>query len=146
MTWLPIDVEGKGSARDAVLGLHPETYDLHKTFLGACDTAVDPSLIELCRARMAQVLRGREELARHTPETLERLQRWHEEPSFSELERAAIAFAEQFILDPALITTDLTKPLEAVMGARGVINFTTVLSAYEASIRLGALLDLEPAR
>lgn len=144
MTWLPIQADGR-SERDAVLGLHPEAYALHRTFLETCDSAVDGDLLELSRARMAQVLRCGEELARHDPGLLERLASWYSEPTFSDLQRAAVAFVEQFILDPSLVTRDLVAPLEAELGARGVINFATVVSAYEASLRLSALLDLEPA-
>lgn len=143
MTWLPVPTEG-GNERAAVLGLHPEAYRLHQTFLGACDSMVDHDLLELSRARMAQVLRCREELARHDPELLDRLRSWYQEPSFTDRQRAAIAFVEQFIVDPSLVTSELVAPLEAELGTTGVINFTTAISAYEASIRLSALLDLEP--
>jgi alkylhydroperoxidase family enzyme len=145
MTWLPVDV-GDANERDAVLGLHPRMYAAHRAFLDACDGAVDADLLTLCRARMAQSLRCREELARHSPERLAELASWWERPeSFSRLQRDALAFCEQFVLDPALISADLATSLERELGTYGVLNFTTVVSAVEASLRLSTLFDLEPA-
>jgi alkylhydroperoxidase family enzyme len=144
MTWLRVSLDS-ASDRDGVLGLHPGAYTRHRAFLQACDAVTDRDLLELCRARMAQMLRCREELARHSPELLARLQSWYEDPSFSQLQRETLAFVEQFVLDPSSVSRGLVAPLERELGTSGVINFTTVISAYEASLRLSTLLDLEPS-
>lgn len=145
MTWLPVRVEASNE-RDAVLGLHPEAYSRHKAFLDACAAVSDPELLDLCKARMAQILRCREELARHSPERLAQLTSWHRSPSLSDLQRAALEFVEQFILDPSGVTREQVAGLERKLGSSGVINFATVISGYEASLRLSTLLDLEPAQ
>jgi alkylhydroperoxidase family enzyme len=146
MTWLPVDTGG-ANERDAVLGLHPKMYAAHRAFLEACDGAFDAELLTLCRARIAQSLRCREELARHSTELLASLAVWWEHPeAYTALQRDALTFCEQFILDPALISEDLARSLERELGTSGVLNFTTVVSAIEASLRLSTLLDLEPAR
>ncbi|MBO0729696.1 MAG: hypothetical protein J2P57_10590 [Acidimicrobiaceae bacterium] len=144
MTWLPVSPDRRGD-RNGVLGLYPEAYTRHREFLEACAAAADHDLLELSRARMAQMLRCREELARHSPALLARLHSWYEEPSFSELQRATLGFVEQFVLDPSLVSREMLAPLEAELGTSGVLDFTTVLSAYEASLRLSTLLDLEPS-
>ncbi len=145
MTWLPVSVDGSNE-RDAVLGLHPQAYARHKAFLDACTAVIDPGLLQLCKARMAQLLRCREELARHDPEMLAQLASWHRSPSLTSLQRHALEFVELFILDPSRVTREQIAPLERELGATGVINFATVISAYEASLRLSTLLDLEPAQ
>lgn len=143
MTWLPIEPAGN-SDRDAVLGLFPEVYAKHRAFLETCEATTDPDLLRVCKARMAQVLKCREELANYDPAWLERLDRWYENSSFSQAEKDALGFVEQFILDPSLVTAELAGALEKVLGTRGVIDFTTVIASFEASIRLSALFDLEP--
>ena len=94
---------------------------------------------------MAQMLGCREELARHSSERLAELRSWERSPSLSVRQRAALAFVEQFVLDPALITRQLAADLEAELGTSGVIDFAAVISAFEASLRLSTLLDLAPA-
>jgi alkylhydroperoxidase family enzyme len=145
MTWVPITADGR-SERAAVLGMHPGAYAAHQAFLEACDGIFDPGLVTLCRARMAQMLHCREELARHPGQTLTGLESWWERPEdYSALQRNALSFAEQFIMDPALISPELAAGLERDLGTSGTLNFATVISAIEASLRLSALLDLDPA-
>ncbi len=144
MTWLPLD-RNAPSERDAVLGLYPEAYARHREFLEATTAATDAELLELCKARMAQLLRCREELARHSPERLAELESWERSSSFTGTERAALLFVEQFVLDPTLVSREMVGDLEAELGTTGVINFTTALAAHEASLRLSTLLDLAPA-
>lgn len=144
MTWLPISVDGHNE-RDAVLGVHAEAYSRHRAFLEACAAAADPDLLALCKARIAQILRCREELALHSPDLLAQLKSWDRSSSFTTLQRNALEFVEQFVLDPALVSRELVVGLERELGTDGTINFTTVIAAFEASLRLSTLLDLEPA-
>lgn len=144
MTWLP-DAAAPNE-RDTVLGRFPEAYAAQRAFLAACDEAFDEELLALCRARMAQVLRCREELASPRTARLAHLQTWWERPAdYTELQRDALSFVEQFILDPSQITPELAASLERALGTSGVLDFTVVLSAIEGALRLSTLLDLEPA-
>src|SRR5690625_4358329 len=111
MTWLPITVEGPNE-RDAVLGLHPQVYAQHRAFLEVCAAAVDADLLTLCRARMAQMLRCREELAAHSADLLADLKSWDRCSSFTAPQRSALEFVEQFIIDPSLVTRELVADLE----------------------------------
>ena len=144
MTWLPVTADGRNE-RDAVLGVHSEVYARHREYLEMCAAATDPDLLALSRARIAQMLHCREELALHSADLLAELKSWERSSSFSTLRRNALEFVEQFVLDPALVSRDLVADLERELGTPGVINFTTVIAAYEASLRLSTLLDLEPA-
>ncbi len=121
-----------------------EAYARHRAYLEACTSATDPELLELCRALMAKELRCREELARHSPQRLAELDSWERSPSFTERERAALEFVEQFLIDPSLISRDLVGRLETELGTSAVIDFANAIAAHEGSIRLAALLDLEP--
>jgi alkylhydroperoxidase family enzyme len=145
MTWIPTAVDAP-SERDAVLGLHPEAYARHRAFLQASAAATDGELVELCRTRMAQLIGCREELALHDPTRLRSLESWDGEPSFTAVQRAALEFVEQFVIDPALVERETLAELERTLGTSGVIDFCTAIAAQEASLRLSTLLDLEPAR
>ncbi|ORA19472.1 carboxymuconolactone decarboxylase family protein [Mycobacterium arosiense] len=144
MTWLPMTVDGRNE-RDVVLGVHPEVYARHREFLKACAAAIDPDLLALCKARIAQMLHCREELALHSPDLLAELKSWERSSSFTALQRTVFEFVEQFVIDPSMISRELVTSLERELGTSGVINFTTVITGYEASLRLSTLLDLEPA-
>lgn len=145
MTWLPVSGDAL-SERDAVLGLHPEAYARHRAFLEAAADTVDRALLEPCKARMAQMLRCREELALHDSDQLAELESWERSSSFTAVQRTALAFVEQFVLDPSLVEPALVADLETELGTSGVINFATAIAAQEASLRLSTLLDLGPAR
>jgi alkylhydroperoxidase family enzyme len=144
MTWLPTTPDAPNE-RDAVLGLHGEAYARHRAFLEACARVTDPELLELCRARMAQMLRCREELALHSAERLAELESWERSTSFTDLQRAGLELVEQFILDPSLVSRELVARVESGLGTSGIINFTTAVAGYEASLRLATLFDLEPS-
>ena len=145
MTWVPI-AAGSGSERDAVLGMHPEAYVAQRKWLRAATAATDAGLIELCRARLAQELRCREELARHSPALLGDLERWDRSDRFTDRERLALEFVEQSAVDPSLISRENVAALEVELGGpNAVVDFANAVSATEASLRLSTLLDLEPS-
>jgi alkylhydroperoxidase family enzyme len=145
MTWLPIPTDAP-TERDAVLGLHPEAYARLKATLAASAASVDERLLDPCRVRMAQMLGCREELARHSAEHLAQVEAWDTAPAFDDRQRAALAFTEQFVMDPARISAELAGALEAAIGTEKMVDFATTLSHEEASLRLSTLFDLEPAR
>lgn len=144
MTWLPIE-QSTAAEREAVLGLQPEAYASHRAFLAACEAQFAPALLDVCRARMAQLLACREELVRHEEALLARLKTGDRAALFPASQLAALAFTEQFMLDPSLIDRELVAALEEHLGTAGVINFAAVIAGLEASLRLSALFDLEPA-
>ncbi len=160
MTWLPVTVDGP-SERAAVLGLQAEAFACYSELLEAAAAATDAELLEVCSARMAQMLGCREELARHSPERLAALESWERSPAITDRQRAALRFTEQFVFDPSLIDRELIDDLERELGAQSrpdivadgtvnfgteaMVNFATAIAARESSMRLAALLDFAPA-
>jgi len=57
----------------------------------------------VCKRRFALSFHCREELALHRPGRLAALASWHASSSFTPLQRSALAFVDQFVLDPSLI-------------------------------------------
>lgn len=121
------------------------------------DPAGDPLLLELCRLRMAQLLGlDAAALARH-PAALRAglddarvadLPRWPTSPLFAARERAALAFAEQWLLDPGAMRDEECAALRAAIGETGCAAFTMGLALVEATLRLELALGLTraPAR
>jgi hypothetical protein len=143
MTWLPIDM-GSRPERDAVFGLKPEPYAVLREILEISFQITDQALLDLCRLRLAQLMRARAELAGVDTQRLARLADWHRSPGVSELERAALAFTEQYQIDHHGVTDEQKDDLTAQLSERGMVNFVWALHMNDAYIRALSLLDIAP--
>ncbi|MBY0278849.1 carboxymuconolactone decarboxylase family protein [Candidatus Binatia bacterium] len=137
-------------ALDELLGLSPaaETLRAYDVALWR-DPATDPLLLELCRLRLAQLL-GLDPASRRPapaaiaagldPARVSELARWPTSPLFGTRERAALAFAEQWFLDPSGMTDDDCAVLRGAIGEPGCAAFTMGLALSEAMLRLELVL------
>jgi alkylhydroperoxidase family enzyme len=132
MTWLPVAAAATGE-RDAVLGLLPEPYALLREALELSWSITDPALLELCRLRMAQLFECRAELSAD-----------EREPPSSERERAALAYAEQFLIDQNGITEEQKQELLRHLTERELCNFVQALNVHDGHLRVLTLLDIGP--
>lgn len=147
--------EGRDTTKlDELLALTPAAATL-RAYEDAVwrDAAQDPALLELCRLRLAQLL-GLDPARRalHPAATaaglgaadVAELARWPTSGRFDDRRRAALAFAEQWFLDPAGMTDDDCARLRAALGDAGCAAFTMGLALAEALLRaelaLGAVL------
>jgi alkylhydroperoxidase family enzyme len=145
-----------GRARADVLGARPELATAHERLLTTIwDGSVDPVTLELCRLRMATLLTSAAALDERTPaaseaglteERIGRLPRWPTDPSFSTEERACIGFAEQFVIDHQQISDDDVHELTELLGAEGVVTFTSALVVWDNQHRLDNALRVTAAR
>jgi alkylhydroperoxidase family enzyme len=118
------------------------------------DPASDPLLLELCRLRMAQLL-GRDAAALQRDPAATRaglsdahvadLARWPTSSKFDARHRAALAFAEQWFLDPSGMRDEDCAALRAALGEPGCASFTMGLALVEATLRLELALGVAPA-
>jgi hypothetical protein len=143
MTWLPVRA-GSGSERDTVFGHAPDVYELLRDMLSVADQISDPWLVECCHLRQAQVMGARAALAGVGAPLLSELQDWRESAMFSNRERAALSYAEQYHLDHHLISDEQKDQLSGHLAPREFVNFVWALHAYEAYGRVLALLDIAP--
>lgn len=131
---------------DELLALSPaaDTLRAYEVALWR-DPATDPLLLELCRLRLAQLL-GLDPASR-TPAPaavaagldaarIAELPRWPTSPLFGARERAALAFAEQWFLDPGGMTDDDCAGLRGAIGEPGCAAFTMGLALSEAMLRM----------
>ncbi len=107
-----------------------------------------PEIYALCRRRLAQV-NGTRALPGSTGPVLDRAQidaldAWWKSDAFSDLERACLAFAEQFAIDPNGIDDAIAKPVVEALGDAGMIAFVEALAIFDGFTRFCSMLGLEP--
>ena len=73
------------------------------------------------------------------------LSAWPISPDFTPLERAALAFTEQFVMDVNGMSDELVAPLTAAMTRDEVYLLARTVQAVEARTRAGLVLRHEPA-
>lgn len=91
------------------------------------DDAVDPEVLQPCEHRMRYLLGAPDATA--SPGELDALQ------------RAAVAFTEQFVIDVASMNDELVSELTTHLGQVGLVDFTHALLAAEQRIRIELMLD-----
>jgi AhpD family alkylhydroperoxidase len=99
----------------------PEVLDALRVSCAATRAAVDPSLLELARSRIAILLGGVIEASARpwgpvSPAQVATISEWPTSDAFDERERAALALTEQFVID---VTGVLSGPLATAYGAVG---------------------------
>jgi hypothetical protein len=103
-------------------------------------TRRDARLHELCRLRMCTLLGVPQQPRPDGPvledELVRALPSYYDDPRFDQLERDAIAFAEQWVLDPHGVTDADVQALQGHLGASRVVALVLALIVFEATIRL----------
>jgi len=144
VTWLPIGLGG-GSQADAVLGLKPEVYRHWPAVRASAFEMTDAATLDVCRLRIAQLYGVEQELADVDAARLAAVAAWRDDSSgLSARERAALAYAEQFVIDQNGVRGELEAALAAELGAKeDVIRFAFALWAVDAELRALAILGVE---
>jgi alkylhydroperoxidase family enzyme len=152
--WLPEAAPGT-TALDRVFGLCPDLYADYRAFLALFWTrdTVGPVVLELCRLRVAQLLRCEGELRlRYRParaagleeSKIAMLERWPTAPAFTVAERACLAYAEQFVLDAHGVTDAQAADVTEHLGAAGLVALTEALALFEGFARFRQVLGVTP--
>jgi hypothetical protein len=119
-TWLPVEAEAD------VWDLVPGAAEaLRALYASLWTTGLDPALLDLCRARADAVVEGR---TRDEPATL------------GEADRAALAFTEQYVLDPHGVTDAQAEELHRFFTAPQLAALTTALATFDALARVRTVL------
>lgn len=152
-TWLPDPADG-ASVLEQALGLRPDLAEPFRAFYAVFwrDRLVDPVVLELCRLRVARLLGCSSELGvRYQPaldagldeDLVARLAQWPDDPGFSDAQRAALAFAEQFVLDPHGIRGPVRDTLRQHFTLPEVVALTEALALFDGFMRLRTILTAE---
>jgi alkylhydroperoxidase family enzyme len=104
---------------------------------------MDPRLHELVRYRIAQL--NQCTLCLDFRRTDSGVSSYATSPAFTELERAALSFAEQFCTASAAIPDELLRTLQTHLGPAGVADLALVIGKYLAMGRFMQVLGLDQA-
>ncbi len=122
------------SGRPEVVAALTEAHD-------AAWASVAPHVLGICELRTAMLLGHTPTLEAADPALVIALPRWYEYERFTALDRAALAFAEQFVIDVASMDDALVAPLLEQLGADGLLEFTNALLVIEQRQRLALVWD-----
>ncbi|MCJ7438839.1 MAG: carboxymuconolactone decarboxylase family protein [Acidimicrobiia bacterium] len=156
-TWLPDQAEGLGpdaTGFDRVFGLRPDLSAPFREFYAVFwrDRLVDPVVLELCRLRVAQLLGCASEMeVRYegalrggmTEEMVAELAQWPTSEHFIDAQRAALAFAEQFVIDPRGIKGAVRDALREHFTLPEVVAITEALALFDGFMRFRLMLGVE---
>ena len=154
MTWLPETGPGRDDFERS-FALRPDLFAAWREFASIFWTRrlVDPVLLELCRLRIAQLNGARYPLGTRMQEArdagldeakLAKLEAWWREPGFSDLERACLRFAEQFVTDAKGTSDAEAGPVVAALGDAATVAFVEALAIFDGFSRFCRMLDVEP--
>ncbi len=143
MSWV---LGGRAATLEELVDVRPglrSDFDRIRSLLWSGD-AVPVVVLELARLRVAALLGCDAELNRRTPvavaagltqERVERVSRWPTDEAFDDRERACLAFAEQFVMDPKGITDDDVAALREALGEAGAVAFSVAMAVFEGTTR-----------
>jgi alkylhydroperoxidase family enzyme len=146
MTWLPAVAPGASSLA-RVFGLCPAAYARFRELdVALWDPAVlDPVLLELCQLRVTALIGGHAEpRGAATAEQVAALPAWPTSPRFGPVARAALAFAERFVLDPHAVIDDDFAALRAHLDAPAIATLVLGIAVFDATARFTAALGVAP--
>jgi alkylhydroperoxidase family enzyme len=153
VSWLPAAAAG-ATPLDRVFGLRPDLYEPFRAFYAVfwTERLLDPVVLELCRLRVAQLLGcDSEQEVRYAPaldaglteEQIARLPDWPRDPTFTDAQRAALAFAEQFVLDPHGIDDDCRDAVIDHLERAGLVALCEALALFDGFCRFRTILGVE---
>jgi len=151
-SWLPDQAAGDTDF-ERVFSLRPDLYDPFREFYSLFWTKalLDPVLLELCRLRVAQLLGTESELRiRYQPALdagldeplVAALPSWPTSPAFTEAQRAALTFTEQWVLDPHGIDSTLRDQVADHVGVPGLVALCEALALFEGFDRFRTILGV----
>jgi alkylhydroperoxidase family enzyme len=154
MTWLAETAPG-ATPLDRTFGLRPDAYARFRELYGGLwDPAViDPRILELCRLRIGTILGCDAERAVRfddaaaagiTEDDVAALPRWPSSSAFSPAERAAIAYAEQYVMDPHELTDDHFATLHEHLDEPALATLSLAVAMFDALARFRLALGIEP--
>jgi alkylhydroperoxidase family enzyme len=138
---------------DRVWGLRDDYYRLFMADYRKALSNLDPVLVELCRVRVAQMVESSFDLsvrystaidAGLSEEKIAALADYPASPLFTDRERTALEFTEQWVIQSSSITDEDVQRLLTVLSAEEFIYFCKALSVIDQFARANAIFAIEP--
>lgn len=136
------DPAGTDGVISAVLAERPDVVSVLEEARQAAWAAADRRRLELVRIRIAQLLGCDVEAAARTPGvelgslSTDDIAGWPSASGLDDVDRAALAYCEQWVIDVASMDDALVAPLRAALGDDGLSTFTNALMVVEQRMRL----------
>ena len=138
-----------------MFGLTPRAYDRFRALYASLwsPTILDPSVLELCRLRVATLLACETEArvrfveaAEHglTEAKISVLPHYGTSPLFSDLERRCLAYVEQYVLDPHAIEDRDFGLLREHLSEQQIAALTLAAAMFDALTRFRLGLSVGP--
>jgi alkylhydroperoxidase family enzyme len=125
----------------ALRQLRPDSAQALDDALARAAAADPDGLLELCRARVRTLLGG--QVSSDDPRLLAVGDYAHSD-RFTDTERLAVEFAEQYVLDVANMPDDLVAALRERLGTEGLYAFAMGLYAIDQAERLDLSAAVHP--
>jgi alkylhydroperoxidase family enzyme len=126
-TWLPVAAE-RAQPVDVFALLPAGAAELDELYAQLWDRGVDDVTLQVCRARITTMVTGTPVETAPAPET--------------DAQRAAVGFAEQFVLDPHGCTDEQMRALQTYFTGPQLATLTTAIAVFDALARVRAVLSV----
>lgn len=132
-----------------IAGEHPEAFAAYAAYVDEVWSSPDLPVgtLELCRRRIALLLGAPLELGwslGELPADVEvkasMLAQWPRDPAFSELDRACLAFAEQFLMDVQALDDPTAEAVRVLAGDAGLVTLAIGVGLAEGLTRAAVVL------
>jgi alkylhydroperoxidase family enzyme len=138
---------------DQVWGLRGDYYRLFMADYRKSLSNLDPLIVELCRVRLAQMVESAFDVSlRYSPavqaglseEKVAALSDYPTSALFTDRERIALEFTEQWVIQSSSITDEDVERLLTVLTPEEFIYFCKALSVMDQFARANAIFAIEP--
>jgi hypothetical protein len=144
-SWLPVESAG-ATPFDRVFGLVPKARATYRDLDAALlDPAYgEPSLVALCRLRVDQLVGAESDppgdLLGH--EKVAALRSWPTSPLYDETDRAALNFAEKYVIDASSVDDEDCAGLRAHLSDPEVTTLVIAVAMADANARFRVALGV----
>jgi hypothetical protein len=138
-----VETNGSVEAWDSIRELAPSVFAGFDEIEVELQAIVPTEILSLCRSRMAALLGAPIPAEQGQGEKLGRLAEWPSSPLFTPLDRAAIALAEQFVMDVTGIDQSHIDSLLEHLTTEETWALVNALWFSEAMLRLGLVVGVE---
>lgn len=115
-------------------------------------SGLHPSLLELCRLRIAQLHNCAAEFNRRyrladqssINKQIENLAQWPKSELFSQQEKACLHIAELFTMDPHSISDEDTEQAKRTIFDKGLVALMEAFAMFDGFCRFQLLLEIQP--
>jgi alkylhydroperoxidase family enzyme len=151
VTWLPVDPGTE------LLSLLPAGLaHLEALYAGVWGGGIDPVTLELCRVRIATLVGDAHGATARDPRAvascgdaealdaiLDELPSWPRSPRVADAQRAALGFAEQFVIDPHGFSDEAAARMHVHFDEPGLTTLTMAVAVFDALSRVRRFLTVD---